>query len=125
MFVLTIDQRRSRRDIDRVPDVLHRFAHRTFVRTFGRTAGDEVQAVTTLLALLMARRSDEGRAAVNRMRHNPTQAAAASALGISRQAMSQRLAVAGWQAEDAGRITAARLLSYADGTLTSMYGPTS
>ena len=196
MYVLTVDQRRSRRDIDRVPDLLGRYATRTLVRRFDRTAGDEVQAVSddpelvvdialdlvndgswsvgigagvieeplpditragrgrafeaardavnraktspgaiavsgpdadaaadaqavlTLLAVLITRRSDEGRSAAAAMRTAATQAVAASELGITRQAMSQRLAVAGWQTELAGRTTAVRLLARADGRLS-------
>ena len=45
MFVLTVDQRRSRRDIDRVPELLERYRSHEMVRQFDRTAGDEVQAV--------------------------------------------------------------------------------
>jgi hypothetical protein len=193
MFVLTVDQRRSRRDIDRVPDLLDRYATRPLSRRFERTAGDEVQAVSddpdlvvdialdlvddgswsvgigagsteqplpdvtragrgaafeaardavnraktapgaiavagpdddtaadaqavlTLLAVLITRRSDEGRSAVATMRTAASQAAAATELGITRQAMSQRLSVAGWQAELSGRTAAVRLLARADG----------
>ncbi|GGG09849.1 hypothetical protein GCM10007304_24910 [Rhodococcoides trifolii] len=193
MFVLTVDQRRSRRDIDRVPDLLDRYAERSLIRPFDRTAGDEVQAVSddpnlvvdialdlvddgswsvgigagateqplpditragrgeafeaardavtraktapgaiavsgpsddtaadaqavlTLLAVLITRRSDEGRSATATMRTATSQAVAAAELGITRQAMSQRLAVAGWQAELSGRNAAVRLLARADG----------
>ncbi|MGU3433168.1 hypothetical protein ACNHUS_09120 [Actinomycetes bacterium M1A6_2h] len=193
MFVLTVDQRRSRRDVDRVPDLLDRYASHSLSRRFERTAGDEVQAVSddpdlvvdialdlvddgswsvgigagvteqplpditragrgaafeaardavnraknapgaiavagpdedtaadaqavlTLLAVLITRRSDEGRSAVATMRTAASQAGAATELGITRQAMSQRLAVAGWQAELSGRTAAVRLLARADG----------
>ncbi|MCJ0907350.1 hypothetical protein [Rhodococcus sp. ARC_M6] len=46
MFVLTVDQRRSRRDIDRVESVLHDLKSAPLLRPFDRTAGDEIQAVT-------------------------------------------------------------------------------
>ncbi|NMM90499.1 hypothetical protein B2J88_40255 [Rhodococcus sp. SRB_17] len=46
MFVLTVDQRRSRRDIDRVENILHELRSTPLLRPFERTAGDEVQAVT-------------------------------------------------------------------------------
>lgn len=46
MFVLTIDQRGSRTDVDRVDDLLAWVASEDLLRGFERTAGDEVQAVT-------------------------------------------------------------------------------
>lgn len=46
MFVLTIDQRGSRTDIDRVDDLLTSVSGEELLRGFERTAGDEVQAVT-------------------------------------------------------------------------------
>ncbi|MFT4200929.1 hypothetical protein [Gordonia sp. (in: high G+C Gram-positive bacteria)] len=45
MFVLTADQRGSRADADRVPELLHRYRDLPAVRGFERTAGDEVEAV--------------------------------------------------------------------------------
>lgn len=194
MFVMTVDQRRSRRDIDRVPDLLDRYRDFDLIRPFERTAGDEVQAVcedaatvvaialdlvatphwsvgigvgsvelplpdttragrgqafeaardavtraknapaalavtgpepeaaedaetaSTLVALLVARRSDQGREAVALMAEGMSQTDAAERLGISKQAMSQRLSVAGWHVENAGRTLAARLLNAADAT---------
>ena len=47
MIVLTVDQRGSRTDRDRVPDVLSAYADTDAVRPFERTAGDEIQAVFT------------------------------------------------------------------------------
>ena len=192
MFVLTVDQRGSRRDVDRVAQLLTEFANRDLVRPFQRTAGDEVQAVVadpatvvdlaldlvgrehwsigigtgpveeplpaetragrgpafesarvavdraksapgrvavegsdpesaadadtalTLVAVLVARRTEEGREAVEQMRHGSTQTEAARALGISKQAVSQRLSTAGWHVETAGRRLAERLLRKAD-----------
>ncbi|MEK8071625.1 hypothetical protein [Rhodococcoides navarretei] len=194
MFVLTVDQRRSRRDIDRVPDLLEHYRAHQLVRPFDRTAGDEVQAVcedaatvvsialelvatphwsvgigigyvelplpettragrgpafeaardavtraknapaalavsgpesataedaetaSTLVALLINRRSDQGREAVALMERGLTQTEAAEQLKISKQAMSQRLSVAGWHVESAGRTLGTRLLEAADGT---------
>lgn len=192
MFVLTVDQRGSRRDIDRVGPLLEDLAPRPLLRPFERTAGDEVQAVVddadtvvdlalelvrrehwsvgigvgsveeplpaqtragrgpafeaardaverakktpsavaveaaepqaaadadaalSLLALLVARRTPHGHAAVDLARRGLTQAESAAALGISKQAVSQRLIAAGWHAEDAGRRLATRLLGRAD-----------
>ncbi|OZD10220.1 hypothetical protein CH275_00550 [Rhodococcus sp. 06-235-1A] len=194
MFVLTVDQRRSRRDVDRVPDLLDRYRDHGLLRPFDRTAGDEVQAVcedastvvsialelvatphwsvgigigsvelplpettragrgpafeaardavtraksapasiavsgpdaaaaedaetaSTLVALLVNRRSDHGREAVALMAGGLSQTDAADRLKISKQAMSQRLSVAGWQVENAGRTLAARLLDAANST---------
>lgn len=45
MLVLTADQRSSRTDVDRVPDLLRRYRDAAAVRGFDRTAGDEVEAV--------------------------------------------------------------------------------
>ncbi|KMJ50108.1 hypothetical protein CH298_22375 [Rhodococcoides fascians] len=194
MFVMTVDQRRSRRDIDRVPDLLDRYRDFDLIRPFERTAGDEVQAVcedaatvvaialdlvatphwsvgigvgsvelplpdttragrgqafeaardavtraknapaalavtgpepeaaedaetaSTLVAILVARRSDQGREAVALMAEGMSQTDAAERLDISKQAMSQRLSVAGWHVENAGRTLASRLLNAADAT---------
>jgi len=192
MYVLTVDQRGSRRDIDRVAPLLADLAERPLLRPFERTAGDEVQAVAddpatvvdlvldlvrrghwsigvgvgvveeplpaqtragrgpafeaarvaverakkapaavavdaedpaaaqdadtalSLVALLVARRSPQGQAAVDLMQRGLTQAEAAAELGISKQAVSQRLSAAGWPAEVAGRRLATRLLGRAD-----------
>lgn len=192
MFVLTVDQRASRRDIDRVDDILVALRDARLVRPFERTAGDEVQAVTddpaavvdlvlellrrgnwsigvgtgpvelplprqtragrgrafeharvaveraknapgqaavegedhdsaadadaalTLLAALVLRRSEQGHEAVELARRGLSQAQIADRLDISRQAVSQRLAAAGWQAEQPGRELVRRLLERAD-----------
>ena len=45
MLVVTADQRASRADTDRVPDLLRRYRDLPTVRGFERTAGDEVEAV--------------------------------------------------------------------------------
>lgn len=45
VVVLTLDQRRSRRGPDLVPDLLGRLAEAPVRRAFARTAGDEVQGV--------------------------------------------------------------------------------
>jgi len=188
---MTIDQRRSRRDVDRVDEVLELVAQHAAVRPFERTAGDEIQGVIAdpetvitiavglvedghwsvgvgvgpvdeplpvvtragrgaafeaartavtraksatggvavegespyaadaetvlaLLAFVISRRTEEGRAAVHLMRVGSTQAAVADRLGISKQAVSQRLSVAGWTAEVRASELAARLLGKAD-----------
>lgn len=196
MFVLTVDQRGSRRDIDRVADILDQDASPLravdMLRPFERTAGDEIQgvsndavtaldaalillddghwsigigvgdvetplpdttragrgrafeaardavdaaknaaahiavrgahrrsaadadAVVTLLAMLVGRRTEQGRIAVASVHRLGSQTAAADELSITPQAVSQRLAVAGWHAERAARPVVARLLDEAD-----------
>lgn len=192
MFVLTVDQRGSRRDVDRVEQLLTDMRHIPLVRQFERTAGDEVQAVTsdarvvvevaltlvrqgvwsigigvgpveeplpsstragrgpafeaardavtraknapaavaisatkaalsdrcrdaetalTLVALLIKDRTDQGHEAADLMAEGHTQKSAANLLGISKQAMSQRLSVARWTIEASGRILAEHLLN--------------
>ncbi|NLU81181.1 hypothetical protein [Rhodococcus sp. HNM0569] len=194
MFVLTIDQRGSRRDVDRVGSALDRLRDVPTVRPFMRTAGDELQGVLddagvvvdvalacvelgrwsvgigigtvetplpretragrgpafesarvaverakhapgriavagsdaaaaaaenadialALVASLVARRSPEGHEAVAHQRAGHSQAETARRLGISKQAVSQRLQTAGWSLEAAGRTLAERLLEDAD-----------
>lgn len=57
MFVVTADQRGSRRAPDQVPSVLERLNRHPTVRAFERTAGDEVQGLlddaTTVVAVLV------------------------------------------------------------------------
>ena len=194
MFVMTIDQRGSRRGTDRVPELLAALAGVPVVRGFERTVGDEVQGVlddpdvvvdTALLALrdggwsvgvgagpvdeplprspregsgpafllardaveaaknrqrpvplavrgvdataaadadavlvllgaLTARRTAAGWAAVDAVRAADTgQDVVAHALGVSQQAVSQRLRTAMWAEEVAARPAAARLLTRA------------
>ncbi|MGZ8179676.1 hypothetical protein ACXVUM_17235 [Williamsia sp. SKLECPSW1] len=192
MYVVTVDQRRSRRERDRVPDLVARFTDTPLVRPFDRTAGDEVQAVSddpavvvdvvvdlvamggwsvgvgvgpveqplprvtragrgpafeaardavtrakrapgnvsvaggdpvraadaaavlALLAIVVGRRSEEGHQAVARIREGASQSEIADELGISKQAVSQRLSVAEWQAERDGRIAAVHLVAACD-----------
>lgn len=192
MFVMTVDQRRSRRDEDRVAALLPEVNRAPLLRRFERTAGDELQAVTdnprlvvamsldllrrkhwsigigigeveqplpestragrgpafeaarsaveaaksapvpvavsgpdpartesaqtalVLTGLVIVRRSAQGHAAVGLMDRGLSQSEAADVLGISKQAVSQRLASAAWQPEAAGRVLAERLLREAD-----------
>lgn len=194
MFVLTVDQRHSRRDSDRVDALLRWLAARdeTFLRPFERTAGDEVQgilerpedvvslalalvrqdvwsigigagptnrplppstragsgpafalardavnraksrpggvvvigpsaaaarhaqAVLDLLAAVVARRTPQGWEAVDLAASGLNQVEIAARLGVSKQAVSQRLRAAEWHLEPEGRLVAAHLLSAAD-----------
>ena len=187
-FVLTIDQRGSRRGTDRVPGALTRLAGLPVVLPFERTAGDELQgvvddpavvvevvrrlvrdggwsvgvgagpvqtplprstragsgaafvaargaveaakrrpvrvavrgvaaepaadaqAVLTALAVLVERRSDQAWEAIELVEAGRTQAEAAAELGVTRQAVGQRLAAGLWEVERDLRPTAARLL---------------
>jgi hypothetical protein len=193
VLVMTVDQRHSRRTLDRVDELLDWLAGAApVVRPFERTAGDEVQGVladpdaVVHLALALVRRGDWSvgigvgpvheplppstragsgpafelaRAAVNRAKSSPqrlavaapdpmaaadaqaaldllaavvarrsdagweaadlvaqgfSQTAVAERLGVTKQAVSQRLRAAVWAPEVAGRDLAARLLAAAD-----------
>lgn len=192
MFVMTVDQRRSRRDVDRVETVLQQLNQHTLVRKFERTAGDEVQGVLddpatvvaialdlvrdghwsigigigdvrhplpadtragrgpafeaardavtraknspagvaviggvpesashaetalSLIGILIARRSGQGHEAAELMSQGMTQAEAAAQLGVSKQAISQRLAAASWHIERPARDLAVHLLGVAE-----------
>ncbi len=193
-FVLTVDQRASRRTPDRVPDVLRRFEGSVpMLLAFERTAGDEfqgvldepgvvvdvvlallragvwsvgvgagavqtplpastraaagpaflgarraveaakqrsahvavrgavapdaedAQAVLSALAAVVERRSPQAWEAIGLVEDGRTQAEAAAELGISRQAVGQRLAAGLWELERELRPTAARMLARAAG----------
>ena len=197
MFVLTVDQRHSRRTTDRVEALLRDLSpHRgDLVRAFERTAGDEVQGVVAapqvvvdlvlllvrdrawsvgvgvgavddplpestragsgpafvaarsavtaaksrstclavggadqlgarraqtaldLVAALLQRRTERGAEAASLARQGLNQLQVAARLGVSKQAVSQRLQAADWYLEAPGRDLAAYLLSAADGTV--------
>ena len=191
LYVLTADQRHSRRSPDRVPEALDRLGARPVLRSFRRTAGDEFQgvladpavvvdtcldlvrdgswsigigigpvelplpadtragrgeafvqaraaveaakrrpqrlavrgvdqdgagdaeAVLTLLAVLVQHRSDAAWKAVELIAEGLSHAAAAHRLGVSRQAVGQRLTAGLWQQEQDARPVAVRLLARA------------
>jgi hypothetical protein len=77
-------------------------------------AGD-AQAVLSALAVLVDRRSEQAWEAISLISDGRTQAQAATSLGISRQAVGQRLAAGLWGLERELRPTAARLLTRAAG----------
>jgi hypothetical protein len=77
-------------------------------------AGD-AQAVLTALAVVIQRRSDQAWEAISLVGSGRTQADVAAALGITRQAVGQRLAAGLWDLERDLRPTAARLLTRAAG----------
>jgi DNA-directed RNA polymerase specialized sigma24 family protein len=75
----------------------------------------DAQAVLSALAGLVDRRSAQAWAAIALVEEGRTQSDAATALGISRQAVGQRLAAGMWELERELRPTAARLLTRAAG----------
>jgi hypothetical protein len=197
VFVLTVDQRHSRRTTDRVEALLRDLSPRRgdLVRAFERTAGDEVQGVVAspdvvvdlvlllvrdrgwsvgvgvgpvddplpestragsgpaflaaraavtaaksrstclavggseqvgarraqtaldLVAALLQRRTERGAEAASLAHQGLNQLQVAARLGVSKQAVSQRLQAADWYLEAPGRELAAYLLSEADGTV--------
>jgi hypothetical protein len=81
------------------------------------TPGDagDAQAVLSALAVVVDRRSDPAWEAIGLVTDGRTQAEAASELGISRQAVGQRLSAGLWDLECELRPTAVRLLTRAAG----------
>lgn len=73
----------------------------------------DAQSALQLTGALVTRRSVPGHTAVGLMDRLGSQTEAAAVLGITRQAMSQRLRAAGWQNELAGRRLSERLLRVA------------
>lgn len=74
----------------------------------------DISAVFCMLAHILGKRTFEGREATALMRSGFNQNEAAEELGISKQAMSQRLQAAGWHAEAAGWQLAMNLLARAE-----------
>ena len=75
----------------------------------------DAQAVLSALAVFVERRSDQAWEAIALVGSGRTQADAATSLGISRQAVGQRLAAGLWDLERELRPTAARCLTRAAG----------
>jgi hypothetical protein len=90
-------------------------AARIAVRGAAPADAEDAQAVLTALAVLLPRRSAAAWEAVALVEAGRTQAQAATELGISRQAVGQRLAAGAWELERELRPTAARLLTRAAG----------
>ena len=101
----------ARRAVDAAKQRPARLAVRGAVPT---DAGD-AQAVLTALAVLVGRRSEQAWEAIALVGRGRTQAEAAAELGITRQAVGQRLAAGLWELELDLRPTAARLLTRAAG----------
>lgn len=79
----------------------------------GAELADDIGSAFTLLHHVISRRSPEGREATNLVRAGWTQVEAAAELGVSKQAINQRLQAAGWHAEEAGWSLAVHLLDRA------------
>ncbi|MCS5479500.1 MarR family transcriptional regulator [Corynebacterium sp. YIM 101645] len=75
---------------------------------------EDIAAVFALVGHVLSKRTLEGREATSLVRSGLNQNEAAEELGISKQAMSQRLQAAGWQAESAGWRLAVNLLARAE-----------
>ena len=88
---------------------------RVAVRGAASTAAGDAQAVLTALAVLVQRRSAQAWEAIALVEAGRTQAEAAVELGVTRQAVGQRLAAGLWEVERDLRPTAARLLARAAG----------
>lgn len=87
------------------------------VKVRSATEGSEafdIEAAFALLAHVLAKRTLEGREATSLVRRGYNQNEAAEELGISKQAMSQRLQAAGWAAESAGWRLAIHLIEFAE-----------
>jgi hypothetical protein len=79
----------------------------------------DAQAVLSALAVVVDRRSQQAWEAIGLVEAGRTQAEAAGELGISRQAVGQRLAAGLWDLERDLRPTAARLLARAAGEVAA------
>jgi hypothetical protein len=75
------------------------------------------QAALDLLASVVQRRTEPGWEAVDLISSGANQTEVAERLGITKQAVSQRLRAAIWAPEVAGRDLAAQLLEAAEGTI--------
>lgn len=85
------------------------------VRGADEVAAEQADAVLALLAAVVARRSEPAWEAVDLVSGGRTTSEAAEKLGVSRQAVSQRLAAGLWQQERAAVPVAVRLLAEAAG----------
>lgn len=88
---------------------------RVAVRGAAGDDAEDAQAVLGALAVVIERRSPQAWEAIALVEEGRTQAEAATELGISRQAVGQRLAAGLWELERELRPTAARLLARAAG----------
>lgn len=99
----------------RAVEAAKRRAARVAVRGSVAEEAADAQAVLTALVVVVQRRSPAAWEAIDLVGAGRTQAAAAAALGITRQAVGQRLAAGWWELEAELRPTATRLLGRAAG----------
>jgi hypothetical protein len=83
---------------------------------------EDAASVLQLLGEVRSRRTAEGWEAVDLMATARQQAAVAARLGVSRQAVGQRLQAAGWAVEQRALPTVARLLQRADAVAGGQQG---
>jgi hypothetical protein len=86
---------------------------------------EDAEVVLQLLAALRSRRSDQGWEAADLMSVTGSRAEVAARLGVSRQAVGQRLQAASWAVEQRARPTLARLLDRADASASGSSGGSS
>ena len=79
------------------------------------TEAADIAATFALMSHVLHKRTYEGREATSLVRRGMNQNEAAATLGISKQAMSQRLQAAGWPAEQAGWELALNFITRAAG----------
>ena len=99
-----------------------RAPQRIAVRATDAGAGAEAQAVLHLLAALMRARTPQAWQAIDLVEPGRPQAEVAAKLGITRQAVGQRLTAAHWREEQAARPVLRRLLARADELSTAPSG---
>ncbi|WP_116450486.1 SatD family protein [Blastococcus litoris] len=99
----------------RAVDAAKQRASRLAVRGAVPAEAGDAQAVLSALAVVVDRRSEQAWEAISLVGKGSTQAEAAATLGISRQAVGQRLAAGLWDLERELRPTAGRLLARAAG----------
>jgi hypothetical protein len=80
----------------------------------GALDAEDVEVVLQLLATLRSRRTDQGWEAADLMSASGSRTEVAAQLGVSRQAVGQRLQAAAWTVEQRARATLVRLLDRAD-----------
>jgi hypothetical protein len=92
------------------------------VRAADPVAGDDAEAGLGLLAAVITGRTEAAWEAIDYARSGLGQAEIAAKLGVTRQAVGQRLAAAHWREELAARPALARLLGRADAASTTPAG---
>lgn len=99
----------------RAVDAAKQRSARVAVRGAVAEDAEDAQAVLSALAAVVERRSPQAWEAIALVADGRTQAEAAAELGITRQAVGQRLAAGQWELERELRPTAARMLARAAG----------